>query len=381
MFVLCPHCQFLVALDPASGQPPQRCPRCDEPLQSAPPSAIASAPVVPVEPEPAAPTVAEAVIASDASTAPATTPAPKTKPRSRPKPAPAIGTSTPDPAPTTVPAAPAVARPEADTVATATEPAPPVATTVEATPAPVADTDYAPVAATPEPPALTPTVATTTDLGVDAGGGDIDPAPAAGGATPAAARETVPEPVDTTPAPSPAPAPRGKATPSFVRIPTAETGTDHRRKWRKPAALAALALLLALQLLLADRAQLAASARWRPLVSTLCGALHCNLPPWREPAAFTLLHRDVRPHPTLPGVLHVSATFRNDARWPQPWPALLLTLSDVDGRSVGARAFAPPDYLGGAPTHAGVASGQSATVVMDIVEPAPRIVAFTFDFH
>src|SRR4249919_1804842 len=29
MFVLCPHCQFLVAVDPGSGLPPARCPRCD----------------------------------------------------------------------------------------------------------------------------------------------------------------------------------------------------------------------------------------------------------------------------------------------------------------------------------------------------------------
>jgi hypothetical protein len=169
--------------------------------------------------------------------------------------------------------------------------------------------------------------------------------------------------------------------PSFVRIAEPAGSVDGRRKWRKPAAIAALALLLVLQLLLADRAQLASSARWRPLVSALCGALQCSLPAWREPAAFTLLHRDVRPHPTLPGVLHVSATFRNDARWPQPWPALLLTLSDVDGRNVGARAFAPREYLGDAPTHGGLASGQSATVAMDIIEPAPRIVAFTFDFQ
>ena len=29
MFVLCPHCQFLVAVDPASGLPPAHCPRCN----------------------------------------------------------------------------------------------------------------------------------------------------------------------------------------------------------------------------------------------------------------------------------------------------------------------------------------------------------------
>jgi hypothetical protein len=45
-------------------------------------------------------------------------------------------------------------------------------------------------------------------------------------------------------------------------------------------------------------------------------------------------------------VLHVSASFRNDARWEQPWPTVLLTLSDMDGRQVGLRAFSPADYLG-----------------------------------
>jgi hypothetical protein len=145
--------------------------------------------------------------------------------------------------------------------------------------------------------------------------------------------------------------------------------------------LVALALSLLLQVLLADRAQLAADARWRPLLASLCGALQCNLPPWREPTAFTVLARDVRPLPRRPGVLHVTATFRNDARWPQPWPALLLSLSDVDGRIVGARVFAPREYLAAGATQNLLASGQSASVALDILEPAPHVVAFTFDFR
>ena len=239
----------------------------------------------------------------------------------------------------------------------------------------------APVDANQDPAAMASEAAPARTTAPDAGAAAAVPAPET---TPALLPETAPRPAETLPAPAaplPRPAPRGKATPSFVRTPVAATGIDSRRNWRTPAAIVALVLLLSLQLLLADRAQLAASARWRPLVSALCGALQCNVPAWHEPGAFTLLHRDVRPHPTLPGVLHVSATFRNDARWPQPWPALLLTLSDIDGRSVGARAFAPRDYLGDTPTRSGLASGQSATVAMDIIEPAPRIVAFTFDFH
>lgn len=170
-----------------------------------------------------------------------------------------------------------------------------------------------------------------------------------------------------------------RAMPSFVHR-DADAPTGPRERW-VPVAVAALASLLALQLLLADRARLAGDARWRPVLQTLCAALRCDLPPWREPGAFTLLQRDVRQHPSLPGTLRVSATFRNDARWSQPWPRLTLTLSDANGRAAGERSFRAEEYLGGAPDQPELASGESATVAMDIVEPAPGIVAYDFGFR
>ncbi len=148
------------------------------------------------------------------------------------------------------------------------------------------------------------------------------------------------------------------------------------------ASIPALLVLLALQSLLSDRARLAADARWRPVVAAVCGVLRCELPPWHEPGAFTLLDRDVRPDPARPGVLRVTAVFRNDARWAQPFPSLLLTLSDADGRIAGARLFTPGEYLGDAPhTQKGLGSGQSARVTLDVVEPPQGVVAFTFDLR
>lgn len=147
------------------------------------------------------------------------------------------------------------------------------------------------------------------------------------------------------------------------------------------AGIAVLALALALQLLLADRARLAADARWRPVVTGVCGLLGCTVPPWHEPSAFTMIDRDVRAYPATAGVLRVSATFRNDARWPQAWPRLLVTLSDVDGRVVGARVFEPADYLDAATATARLDPGQRASIAFDVREPAPDIVAFTFEFR
>lgn len=167
--------------------------------------------------------------------------------------------------------------------------------------------------------------------------------------------------------------------PAFARPVRRRSAADLRRRRLEIGAAAALALLLPLQLLLSQRAALAADARWRPLVSALCGALHCSVPAWREADAFHVVQRDVRAQ--SPGVLRVNARFRNDARWPQPWPRLQLTFSDANGRAVATRTFQPREYLGGAPSQPLIGSGQTAVLAMRIAEPGERAVAFTFEFH
>jgi len=177
-----------------------------------------------------------------------------------------------------------------------------------------------------------------------------------------------------------APATAAHAAPTFAQ-PRVRARTPRASAWQW-ILLAALALLLALQILLADRASFASDARWRPLLSTLCGALHCDLPVWHEPTAFTMLDRDVRPAPGETGVLRIQASFRNDARWDQAWPWLQLSLSDADGRVIGSRVFAPAEYLGHAPDPTQtLAPGQSGRIDFRVREPAAGTAAFTFDFH
>ncbi|WP_240095978.1 DUF3426 domain-containing protein [Thermomonas flagellata] len=145
--------------------------------------------------------------------------------------------------------------------------------------------------------------------------------------------------------------------------------------------LGALALLLAAQLLLARWDALAADPRWRPLLERACAALPCRLPAWREPAAIRLLSRDVIALPDRPGVLRVQASVRNDARWAQPWPTLRLALTDADGRVLGARRFAPAEYLGSSRAPGLLAPGQSAELAFDVREPGPGVVGFDFRFE
>ncbi len=178
------------------------------------------------------------------------------------------------------------------------------------------------------------------------------------------------------------PKPRTTRAPSFARdrkqLPVA--AVQHGRGWRL-GAMAALCALLVVQVALADRARYASDARTRPWLEKLCAVLHCQLPPWREPAALHLMARDVQAHPSVPEALIISASFRNDARWPQPWPDLDLTLSDINGQPVARRQFLPDEYLGLASRELSIAPGQSASITLEVADPGKQVVAFEFDFR
>lgn len=146
------------------------------------------------------------------------------------------------------------------------------------------------------------------------------------------------------------------------------------------AATALLGLLLSGQIVLAQRAELSQDPVLRPWLQRLCSALACDLPAYAEPARISLLSRDVSPHPSVPDALLISASFRNDAVWPQAWPVLEISMSDLDGRLVALRRFAAVDYLGQAPERDVLAPGESVLIELEVVDPGNQAIAFEFGF-
>lgn len=240
----------------------------------------------------------------------------------------------------------------------------------------------------PNPPRRPLATFLRTAPGGDVASTDAEPVPAATDAhadarrdAPLAVRDVAADtdvaseaPRDDTPAPVTATA--SADAPSFLGT-RPRTSPAPRWQW---LLVAGLALLLLLQSVLADRARLAADAAHRPWISALCGVLRCSVPAWREPAAFTMTSREIRPLPGQAGVLQVQASIRNDARWAQAWPDLRLSLSDADGRVIGTGVFAPAQYLGENPGAAALDPGQSARIAFRVQEPASSTVAFTFEF-
>lgn len=247
-----------------------------------------------------------------------------------------------------------------------------------ATATPLTDTAAPPVAPSVSPASANVKPAEDEGDAVHAApdAGDLEALPPASATDPALAPATA-----ATPATAPTSPVSAAAAPSFLHGPRERRPVLRAAPWQW-IALAGLGLLLALQILIADRQRLGTDARWRPWVAGVCQVLRCSVPAWREPAAFTMLSREVRPLPGHAGTLQVQATFRNDARWAQAWPLLQLSLADADGRTIGSRVLRPQEYLGRArPDSATLAPGQSAQIAFQVREPAAETAAFSFDFH
>jgi predicted Zn finger-like uncharacterized protein len=170
------------------------------------------------------------------------------------------------------------------------------------------------------------------------------------------------------------------ATPAFAR----RTGAAYRsaRSWPWLLGSTALALSLLAQIGYAKRAPLLQNAQLRPWFDMACASLGCRLPPRHDAARLTLLSRDIRPHPSVPNALIISASLRNDAAFTQAFPDVEIDLSDLDENRIAMRRFHPQEYLGDARTiGAGMAPGTTTALVFEVADPGKNAVAFEFKFR
>jgi predicted Zn finger-like uncharacterized protein len=145
---------------------------------------------------------------------------------------------------------------------------------------------------------------------------------------------------------------------------------------------ALLALLLAAQLAWADRSELFRNPATQAWMARACRNVPCNLPLIRDTAKLELLSRDVRPDPNAPGALTVTATIRNSAAFRQPWPVVVVELTDLDNAPVAMRRFRPVEYMTDPARRAdGITPGATAVVAFEVADPGKRAVAFQFGFE
>ena len=155
-------------------------------------------------------------------------------------------------------------------------------------------------------------------------------------------------------------------------------GSDLR--WWSVAVLLLLGLLL--ELAWAKRSDWISNASLRPLLDGVCATVGCRMPLRQDLSQLALTSREIRPHPSVPGALLISATIRNEADFAQAFPAVRIRLSDLNEQPVASRRFVPADYLVD-PDDArrGLAPQASAVIVFEVADPGRDAVAFEFNFE
>jgi predicted Zn finger-like uncharacterized protein len=140
------------------------------------------------------------------------------------------------------------------------------------------------------------------------------------------------------------------------------------------------AMLLIAQIMHQNREWFVAHAHgpFGAAVHALYAALGTPLPAPANLSGYQLRQWGVTGDPDANGTLRVRASIMNSAAQPQPYPLLRVTLADRFGKNIGARDFAPAEYLG-KPTAGLLAPGERVDATLEILDPGKNAEGFEID--
>ncbi len=104
-------------------------------------------------------------------------------------------------------------------------------------------------------------------------------------------------------------------------------------------------LLGALQYLWFERAKLNAHPSLRPFYILACSQINCDLSAKEGLALLIIEQTLVREHPRYSNALEVTLRIDNQSTLYQPYPAVELSLKDLQGKLISRRTFDPNEYL------------------------------------
>ena len=154
------------------------------------------------------------------------------------------------------------------------------------------------------------------------------------------------------------------------------------RRWPWVLVCSTLALALGLQLAWIGRDSLIRDPLFGGWLRDACKAFDCRLPLVAAPRQLRLLASNVESHPNAAHALMISLSLRNEAAFSQPWPVVMVTLSDAQGRRLAMRRLLPTDYLDD-PTvlDHGLAPGATTALLLEVQDPGDQAVAYEFGFE
>lgn len=122
-----------------------------------------------------------------------------------------------------------------------------------------------------------------------------------------------------------------------------------------------------LLIFLARNAIVQAVPSLRPLYVAVCEPLHCAVPLPADPDAWSVESNELLEDQGTPQLYHFTATLRNRSRYTQGFPALDLSLTDVEGLAVDRRVVPPEQYLPpNRPTADGLTPNSEVAIRVDV---------------
>lgn len=105
-------------------------------------------------------------------------------------------------------------------------------------------------------------------------------------------------------------------------------------------------------------------------------------PPLRVPDRIELISREMKAHPSRPGVLLLTATIVNRAEHTQPYPGIDVTLLDIRGRQLSRQLFKSADYLTrSSELRDGMGPQAYFTLSLEMPDPGDGAVGFQLQFR
>lgn len=122
----------------------------------------------------------------------------------------------------------------------------------------------------------------------------------------------------------------------------------------------------------------------KPYFEQVCSLAHmeCDFSLRKDYSKLSLEHKDIRVHPKMKKSLLINGNLMNQANFVQPYPIVTLTFTDSQDKVVAKRGFKPKEYLSNpAQAEVGLGPRESALLVLEVLDPGPDAINFTFDFH
>ncbi|WP_281646102.1 zinc-ribbon and DUF3426 domain-containing protein [Parendozoicomonas sp. Alg238-R29] len=114
-----------------------------------------------------------------------------------------------------------------------------------------------------------------------------------------------------------------------------------------PAACFVAVLVLLVQFSSAKFSEISRTPALRPLASSICQVLSCQLPDQIDASRIQASHIVLRADQNYQNTLAIDAIITNEADFEQPYPKLIMTLLDANQNILGKRTLSPEQYLSG----------------------------------